>query len=112
MSDRRLGTSPTRGDRLLLLEQALAVVLDRVSEQQRRIEALEARDGNEDGALPQPLGSNWAPLKQAAATLGLSPSGLRKRMKRCGGSRCGWARYRAGRLYVDTTAALTRRVRT
>jgi hypothetical protein len=103
---RRLGEMPTLAERIAALERVVAEQAAQITEQMKRIAALEARGEVEDqvdGPAPRPLSSNWKPLRQAAAMAGYSWSGLRKKiMTHREGPR--WWKLRGSRIFVDVTA--------
>lgn len=113
-TSRQFGTTPTTAERVLQLERQVVEQGRTIAALQLRLEVLERAAGaaDEDGR-PEPLGESWKPIKEAAAILGFSQSGLRKHLKRWD-ENAGyiWWTYRGGRLYVDVDAAPVRVVRT
>jgi hypothetical protein len=109
---REFGSGPTTRDLVDKLIVENADLRRAVTELSRRIEVLEEH-GGDDGRAPPPLSPNWRPVREAAALLGFSQSGLRKHLKHWD-AHAGyvWWTYRGGRLFVDIDAAPIREVRT
>jgi hypothetical protein len=102
----RFGTTPTLGERMLVIERMVFAQAEVIAEQAAQIAALQARadaDDAVDGPAPQPLPDNWRPLPEAAKIAGFSWSGLRKRIKtHREGPR--WWKRQGVRFLVDITA--------
>jgi hypothetical protein len=113
---RLLGEAPTTAEivamlqgQVVELQQAVATQAAQIAAQAATISTLVARTEAEDqldGPVPQPLPSNWKPIKAAAEVVGYSPSALRKASN---GGRAQWWQTRGCRIWIDT-ARCPRRV--